>query len=479
MIQLFSGNARFRNLAFVCIMALCPLFLHAQETSTGDKTKIQDPPVVQALTIDEAVQIAIKNNLGLQSSGIDLTTKKRRSDLAWNRFIPEVDLSGTLGRLNNKPDPVEIDLSFLPGGSIIAMGGTNQWNLAGNLSVGLNLNFALFEGMKNLKLDYQAGLISYDKAKQQLERDVRKAYYNILLMDANIKLLQDNLTSATQRVEMTRANYLAGMVPELTLLQAQVAMENLKPAILDLENTLAVMQSSFALYLGLPFGTVVQVTGVQTPDYIDINLREFITKATNARPEILELKQNIAVLQSAKKARTYQSYTPSVILGWNMDPTFQGDPMSDSWFMEDGWKQTSGMFRVTLALNLNSLLPFTPNGVALKEMQDTLDSLNISMMQLIRGTEIEVYQTVLQLEKSQTNMAALKLTETMALRSFQLTEQAYRNGLTELLDVQTASLEYRKAQNEVLKENFNYLSGLIDLEYAIGVPFGTLSGVKK
>jgi hypothetical protein len=39
--------------------------------------------------------------------------------------------------------------------------------------------------------------------------------------------------------------------------------------------------------------------------------------------------------------------------------------------------------------------------------------------------------------------------------------------------VQNSELELRKARNEVLKEKFNYLTGLLDLEYALGLPFGS------
>jgi outer membrane protein TolC len=421
--------------------------------------------------------MAIENNLSLQVSGIELGTKKRKSDFSWNRFIPDVNLSGTVAGLNKEPVPMEIPLPPMLGGPI-SLGAANQWNLMGDLSVSLNLNFALFEGMKNLKLDYQAGLISYEKAKQQLERDVRKTYNSILMMEAGIQLAKEGLSSAEQQVEMARVNYQAGLIPELSLLQAQVAMENLKPAIQEMENGLSVMQSSFVFSLGLPSGTPIQLAPIETPDYIDLNLEDLIVKASNVKPEILELKQNIAVMQSMSKAQKLQAYTPTIALGWNIDPTFQGKLGEDSLFMEDGWKQSQGMFRVTLALNLNAYLPFTPTGVALKELDDTVNTLNLSLAQLIRGTEIEVYQTVLQLEKSQSYMEALKLTEGLALKSYQQTEEAYRSGMVEFLEVQSALLEYQKAQNAVIGEQFNYLAGLIDLEYAIGVPFGTLSGVK-
>jgi outer membrane protein TolC len=412
--------------------------------------------------------MAIENNLSLQASGIELGTKKRKADFAWNRFIPEVNLSGTLAGLNKKPEATSLGPLTIPA--------ANQWNLMGDLSVSLNLNFALFEGMNNLKLDYQAGLVTYDNAKKQLERDVRKAYNNILLLDSSIQLLRDNLDSAEQQVAMAQANYQSGLVPELSLLQAQVAMENLKPTILEMENNLSVMQSSFAFSLGLPFGTVMELAPIKTPSFIDLNLEELITKASSVKPEIMALKQNIIVMQSMSKAQKLQAYTPTIALGWNIDPTFTGKLGEDSLFMEDGWKQQSGMFRVTLALNLNAYLPFTATGMALQELDDTVNSLNLSLAQLIRGTEIEVYQTVLQLQKSQTYMEALKLTEDLALRSYRQTEQAYESGSVDFLQVQSALLEYQKAQNAVVAESFNYLSGLIDLEYATGVPFGTLSG---
>ncbi len=486
MIRSSSGNVRFRNLAFVCIitscMALCPFSLFAQETAAP-----QDPPVLQQLTIEDAVRIAIENNLQLQSSGIELAAKKRSSDYRWNRFIPEVNLSGTLSGLNKKPEPMELPLGsilaqFDPSFAVIppiSLGSANQWNLTGSLSVDLTLNFALFEGMKSLQLDYQTGLISYDNAKKQLERDVRKAYNNILLLEANIELLKESFSSAEEQVAMAKANYDAGLVPELTWLQAQVAMENLKPTILEMENTLSVLQSSFAFSLGLPFGTLIRLTPIETPNYVELNLEDLIQQASNVKPEIMALKQTIAFMQSTRKAQRIQAYTPTIVLGWNLDPAFQGKLGEDSLFMKDGWKQSSGMFRVTLALNLNAYLPFTATGMALRQLDDTVNTLNLNLAQLIQGTEIEVYQTVLQLQKSQTNMEALKMTEDLALRSYQQTEEAYSNGFVEFLQVQSALLEYQKAQNAVLAESFNYLSGLIDLEYATGVPFGTLSGEQK
>jgi outer membrane protein TolC len=43
--------------------------------------------------------------------------------------------------------------------------------------------------------------------------------------------------------------------------------------------------------------------------------------------------------------------------------------------------------------------------------------------------------------------------------------------------VQSASLALDQAKLQLLQVNFNYLNDLIDLEYSIGVPFGTLTSI--
>ena len=43
--------------------------------------------------------------------------------------------------------------------------------------------------------------------------------------------------------------------------------------------------------------------------------------------------------------------------------------------------------------------------------------------------------------------------------------------------MQSAALALRQARLQLLTQQYNYLNDLIDLEYAIGVPFGTLSNI--
>lgn len=422
----------------------------------------------QKLSIDQAVNLAIEHNLSLSNTKRDLAAKQRKADTAWNVFIPTVDVSGTLARMNEVPKTVT-----LPGFPVQEQ---PQWSLSSRFSAALTLNVALFEGLKNVRMDYENGKIGYEKARAQLERDVRKSYIQILLLQENVKLLKENLAAAEKRLETARANYRGGLVPELTVLQAQVGAENLKPAIQDLENSLQLAIESLAMSLGLPHGTRLELQSLPLPDLsLDLDMEALISRAVKDKPDLEELRRSILLLQSTKQANFYQLYTPSLSLGWTFDPTFQGDPMKDNWFDSESWKQRSGMLSITLAWRLNSLLPFSREAQGLADLDDTIAKMNTSLAMAVRGTETEVYSIILKLQKSQQSMNALKLNVDLAKRAYALTEDAYKAGLKDIMEITNADLDLRKAQLEVMKEQFNYITGLLDLEYAIGVPFGTLT----
>lgn len=466
--------------------------LQAQETGAASA------PI--RLTPEQAVELAEKNNLSLESTRIDVATRRRASDLSWNQFIPNVTAAGVLNRDNQAntisgmeptidiasllppglvPPPYDSIISQIPPGSTYVVHPWSveapRWSIAANVQASVNINVAMFENMKRLRLDYETGLLSYEKAKAQLERDVRKAYHNILLLQENLALMQHSFENVERQVEMARANYNAGLAPELVLLQAQVARENMRPIIDQVENGLSLSMMQFAFFLGLPFDTQFELIPVATDsiDFIPLDVVEMISKAASGKPDIQELRHTILMLESVRKAQVY-SLTPTLMLGWG-NTWALSDPFNDSQFRKDGFRNVGGAFSITLALQLHSLFPFSANFQGIRNIEDQIRIANIGLGQMIRGTEIEIYNTVLALERTRVNTEAQIQTVRLAEQSFRLTEQAYRAGLQDYFQVQNAEQSLHQARVQLLEQQFNYLNGLIDLEYSIGVPFGTLS----
>jgi len=446
------------------------------------------------LSQDEAVDRALKNNLSLETARIASGTKKRASDLSWNQFVPSVTASGTL-ILNNEVNTITglfpVDIATIPGaGAVLPLPPNTlygvvpysvdapRWNVAGSIQASLTISIAMFENMNRLRLDYQSGLIGYEKAKLQLERDIRKAYNNMLLLQENISLLQGSFENAQRQVQIARANFNAGLAPELVYLQAQVAVENMKPIMDQVENGMRLSMASFAMFLGLPYDTVFEFIPIeQETAFISLDVQEMISKAASGKPDIQELRHTILMLQSVRKAQA-QSLLPFLNLSWNTTPAFMGDPWKDDWGNKDMWRK-SGALTMTLGIRLHSLFPFSPDFQGIKNWDDQITTANIGLAMMIRGTEIEIYNTVLSLDKTRITAEAQAQTVNLAERAYQLSEQAYRAGLQDHFQVQNAEQSLRQARVQLLEQQFNYLNGLLDLEYAIGVPFGTLSSKER
>ncbi|MCL1959856.1 MAG: TolC family protein [Spirochaetes bacterium] len=457
------------------LMLLCA-GLQAQESK----------PAVMRLNLEESVDLAIKNNLSLETSRTNVATKKRASGTSWNQFIPSVQVGGSLVRDNQKSTvsgmiPVDLSnfFSTLPQGTLYAVrpysAESPQWHIAGTIQASLNLNLAMFENMKRLRIDYQGGLLSYEKAKAQLERDIRKAYHNILLIQENIAVLKGNITNAERQVQMAQANFNAGLVPELTLLQARVARENMRPAIDQAENGLKLSMAQFAMNLGLDYDTVFELAPVTgNINFIPLDVAEMISKAASGKPDIQELRHSMLMLESARKAQIY-SLTPSLTLSWNHTSAFTKDPWKDSWFGgKDNWRK-SGSFTLSLGVRLHSLIPFSTDFQAVKNTEDQIKTATIGLAQMVYGTEIEIYNIILSLEKARISAEALAQTVNLAEQSYSLTERAYQAGLQDYFQVQSAQQSLHQARVQMLEQQFSYLNSLIDLEYSTGVPFGTLS----
>jgi len=449
----------------VIILLSCVSFIYPQASSSS----------VLHLSPEKAVDMAIKNNLMMEMARVGTDMKGRKSRLVWNEFLPNFMVTGTMSRDNYATTAQGIDFSALPALKPYSID-LPQWHVLGNFSADLTFSFALIQGIRSIQEDYQAGLVTLEKAKLQMEQGVRKMYNGILLMEANLELLMDSFENAKRQADIAEANFRAGLAPRLIMLQAQVAVENIKPTINDLENALKSLKGNFALLLGLSFDADFELEPVMLGAvFIPSDVGEFISRSASGKPDIKELQANLVTMYTQQKALQLQAYTPFLRFGWTWSTMFNPvmDPFKENWFTRDNWNG-GGNFNVTLGWSINSLFSFTKEGQMRRDLEAGIQIQNISLARMIRETELEIFTKLNSLEKIRTSAETLQLTVDLAEQSYRLTEEAYRAGLQEFQAVQSAALALNQAKLQVLTQQFNYLNDLIDLEYSIGVPFGTL-----
>jgi outer membrane protein TolC len=462
------ANRNLLFLTFIVFQVFCLDALVAQETAGKMK-----------LSPDEAVELAIKNNLTLEIQRINTDTKKRASDYVWNKFLPTVGLSGGMN-LNSQNSKTTGD--FQMSGQTEQTQNVFTTGFQGQVQAQLSINFALFEGIKSLKMDYEAGLLSLEQAKLQLERDVRKAYYSIMLSEEQLKQLLESQRNAEQQAQSTESQYRAGRQPELSYLQARVNVETMKPSVDQALNGLRLAKSNFAITLGLPLDTDFELSlPVDDTLYIPLDTKDMVRQVKDNNPDILVQKQQLRTLLSQRKAQVYQRLTPNLSLSWTGGLSGNGSKTgvetnlsNTTTTLNQNSLSTSGVFTIGLSWTATSLLPFSTDVQSIKDLDNNIKTLSIAIAQAEQGAELDINNKVYSLEQIRASIEAQRATAELAERSYNETLRAYNSGLQSLLQVQNSELQLRNARLNLYQQESNYLQGLIDLEYSIGAPFGTL-----
>lgn len=419
---------------------------------------------VKILEVDEAVELAIENNLIVALERISLNTKRRIKDTTWNYFLPQVSLSASLSR-TNEPPSMEI-----PGVGIIEL--DHYWGLTFGLSASLTLSTSMIYGIKQTVIDYQTGVITLDMAERRITRDVKKIFYNLILMEENIKLMKQSIGAMKDRYEQAVSNYNNGFVSEYVMLSTQVAYENAKPGLQDLMIAYETLFMTFKQLIGFDRHEQLTISGTIEPEAITVEKSELM-ELIEGRSDIRLQKKTVEMLKNLKDLRQSMLY-PVFTVRFSMDPTFQGDPFSDSWFYNEEteeipWAQRSGMIMFMITIPVDGLIPGSRSRVDIAGTKDAIKQAELVVIQTRNAAELEIETIYMKLEKSQKALDALKLNVGLAERAYNLAEEAYNAGSKELLEVQNSELELNRAKIEVLKEKYNYIMGLLDLEYALNI----------
>lgn len=425
---------------------------------------------VTTLTIEDAVDYALKNSRTLKSSAIDLEIKKHAKNTCWNVLVPTVNATGTFALSNELSSQMEnlvVDTEDM----------NNRTSGVIGINAQLNLNLALIQGIKATKANYEAGLITWEQNLKETELNVRKMFYGILMQQESLKLQEVSLQNALDRYEQAKINYESGLVPELMLLQSQVAYENQKPSLVKAKQAVEQQLDMFAFILGMEYGTKIALEGVIEPTFKEFDAENLVTQHLSNRLDVQTMKKNIELLEISLAASNLSTYTPSLSVGWSWQPVVA--PIKETDLTPEaaysgitslgGWDNMidNGSFSATLAWNVTNMLPFSSNGVKISETKKNIKQLEITLQTVLQNAEMEIHQLVDKLEQSEAAIGISQRNVDLAEKSYEQTYEAYKAGTQELLDVKDAESQMNQAKLGLMSEKMNYISNLLDLEYAI------------
>lgn len=471
------------SLIGLLLVSVCGLSF-ATESNNTKKTE----PLT--LTVEDAVSYALTNSKSLKSSQIDLEIKKRAKMYSWNVFLPSLNVSGTMSRTtrnstyeSGKSAIIQAArLSSLEQGyplpssaydTIIEQAGfedteTLHWAAVGNVSAQLNFNLAMIQSMSASRANYEAGLISWEQTCKDTEINIRKMFYGLLLMEENLKIQNELMDSAKARWQQSEINYKNGLVPQLSALNAQVAYENKKPAILELTQSLKQQKDTFAFLLGIPYGREINLVGSIDTRFVKVNADELVQKYAEENLDVKALKKNIELLKISLNASRLSTFTPSLSVSYGWQPTVT--EIDSNWLDNNN---DSGSFSATVVIDVMKMMPFSANMQSIKDTKQNLAKAELGLSQLLQNTEIQIHTLVDKLNKSEASIKASQMNIKLAQKAYDMTVRAYNSGTQELLDVKDSENSLSQARLGLLNEKLNYISALLDLENAINVKLVT------
>lgn len=430
------------------------------EYSSGSYTES-----VMDITLEEAVKMALSESSQIKTARIDSNLKTRAYGTRWNVFIPSVSFTGSGIRSSTVTDYASMFSSIFPSmPPSPAPTESDHWALSASISASLNLNFALIEGIKASRNNLHLGYITLKQAEKQVERDVKKLFYSILLMQDNLSLQRELLENSKNRYEQAKINYQQGRVPELTVLQTQVTYENMKPSVMELEHTVRQQLRSFALVIGLEEGILPNLVGEIKPEFIDLDKTELAKKYSASSFDVISLQKNIMLMENSLMAAKFQMYTPSLSFSYAYTPTMSD--VTAPFFDSESWTD-NGRFTASLYFDITGLLPFSSTYQKMLDTQANIDKLRLNLNLLVQNNASEIISLVEKLEKSKSSMEVSQMSIGLAQKAYDMTLTAFQNGTTELLDLRDSESQLAQARLGLANEGFNYISALLDLEYLV------------
>ena len=437
------------------------------------------------LSVQEAVDLAVKGNLQLASAQIDVDTAARQAANSWNSLFPTINanagfsrqnentsaaMSGimsSLGLLAMKDADGYVSELFKYGKDLYDLSNVKPSDPEFMYSTGISFqeafNPAMLTNIRIAKEKYSNGLLTYQQTKDSIAVNIKKIYYAIVLQEQALEIQKATSAAQYDRYIQAKTDFENGYVPELYVLQAQVTYSNSVPQINSAQAQVEAAKRQLAMLLNLPIDTELVLTDSIETAFVNVDEQELLS-LVQGRYDVMALEGQIKLLNLQEKALKQSIFIPNIALSYSVQMTLS--KLEKDFWTRSNWMD-NGSFSATVAWNLSNMLPWSSSMQSLKDIQDAKKKLELSRTLLTANAGIEILGLADKLEQSRNELENTKGTIELASKSFDMTQKAFENGSTGALELRDAENQLNQARLAELSSRYNYLTALIDLEYAV------------
>lgn len=410
------------------------------------------------LNIEEAINKAFATNADVKIAGYDFDAA--RAELNAARMERGVTISGSHStrRGGYKHD------QYIGGIYTKKLGTTHSNSLTASIPV--YTGGALSGNVIVKKANYQQALAGKQKAYNDMHYTVTEAYYNCLLTQDLERVAQESVKTLTQHLQHVKDSFEVGVVAKVDVLRSEVELADAEQGLIKAENARKVAMHNLNKIIGLPLDTDLKLTDTLKQEPYKYDLEYCLDFAAANRPELEQAKQGFRAAKGGVRAAR-SGFMPQISVNasksWsNFDVetnTTHGWPgnKDEEW----GVGATANWNIFDCGVTLSKVHAAEAKARAAKEKwRDTEDGVMLDVRNLYYG-----------LAESEKRIRTTEMTVAKAQEDYDIAKLRYENGVGTNTDVLDAQVALTQAKTNYIEACYDYSTGKIALDNAIGIPF--------
>jgi len=434
MLQLLRINSsKIISLKALCIILIFYMLLTVARVMAQDR-------ITQPLSLDQCVELGLKNNPGFQSSELIVKETKAKIEEAFSGYYPFVSL-------NSDADAYSKD------------NGSQRYD---NFNTGVTLSYNIFQGYKTKSLygasqdNYQASLCQHEVNRQYLVFNIIQAYYRTLQSERILQSAGEAVKNSNLHLEFARAKQKAGMATRSDILKSEVELSNAELDKIKAANTLHAAKGNLNQLLGLPSDNQIEL--VDDLSIInEISVQSFDTllnEAINSRSEIKKY-QSLLDAQQKNIVIAKSGYYP--FLSANANYNYAGPAVSS---MQKNW-WLGVTFSVPVFKGFSNKARVTQEEFAFRSLEKDLEQLKQQISQEVWNAWLSVKESV---ERIATSSKAVE----SARENLSLAEGEYKEGVGSIIQLTDAQTTFVTVEQIYIQALADFKISYAELERTIG-----------
>lgn len=412
------------------------------------------------LTIDDAVAIALDDNPTILVAGMEIERFDYVLAETKGMYLPSLSFDGSY---NYSVIAQQMSKSMQ-----LSANGTSTVSAAATLSVPLYAP-AIARTLALNKTQMAAAVETARGSKINLAAEVKKAFYNILLAEQSLEVLEESSAISKKSVDDTQVMYNNGLTAEYDLLTAQVQYSNLQPTIVQTRNSVEIAKLLLKMYLSLPAETEIALEGS-----LD-QMRDVVFEGTDALSTDISQNSDLVALEYqsqllADQLRLTNSARLPTLAAYGT-ATYYGTESAVIDFSTFSQTGTEYYGQVPINVGLTLSIPIfsgLTNINKAKSIKNQMKQLETQRLYAEQSKIVELKSAISNLFTAREKMFAEEATVEQATKAYSISKTRYDAGVGTMLELNSAQLAQTQSELNYSQAIYDYLSAKCDYDKIIG-----------